>query len=162
MPKPMLKRDTENKAETLLSATYQAPKTDASKMDQMKLDRLLRAKRSQKYMDAVTKLDAGGHTCNEHKVAEIIDAIKAEFPEVELAGVLLGIVSICYLGVPYEVHTLDMTGSIIHHYQKGEPMPGNMEKARGIAMRGGYSFIEVYANCCRAVSSNGSVSVINF
>jgi hypothetical protein len=41
-------------------------------------------------------------------------------------------------------------------------MPGGLEKARGIAMRGGYEFIEVYADCCRCVSSNGSVSVIPF
>ena len=29
---------------------------------------------------------------------------------------MLGIVSICYLGKPYEVHSLDITGQIIEHY----------------------------------------------
>ena len=54
-----------------------------------------------------------------------------------------------------------MTGEIIEHYKSGQSLPGGLEKARSIAMRGGYEFIEVYSDCCRAVSSNGSVSVIN-
>ena len=91
----------------------------------------------------------------------IIDAIRKEFPEVEISGMLLGYVSICYLGKPYEVHTLDMTGSIIEHYKAGQTLPGGLEKARSIAMRGGYEFIEVYVDCCRCVSSNGRVSVIS-
>lgn len=126
----------------------------------MKLDRLLRKPRSKAYMDALHKLDAGGHVHNRRIVDDIINTIRQEFPEVELAGILLGYVSICYLGKPYEVHTLDMTGCIIEHYKAGQPLPGGMEKARSMAMRGGYDFIEVYIDCCRAVSSNGSVSVI--
>lgn len=86
-----------------------------------------------------------------------------------LNGILLKIavllenheVSICYLGKPYEVHTLDITGQIIEHYKSGHILPGGLEKARSIAMRGGYDFIEVYVDCCRAVSSNGLVSVIS-
>ncbi len=52
------------------------------------------------------------------------------------------------------------TGKIIQHFKKGEPLLHGMEKARGIAIRGGYAFIEVYAECCRAVSEDGTVSVI--
>ena len=111
-------------------------------------------------MDALHKLDAGGHVHNQNKVNDIINAIQNEFPEVALGGVLLGYVSICYLGKPYEVHTLDVTGEIIEHYKAGHALPGGMEKARAIAMRGGYDFIEVYVDCCRAISGNGSVSVI--
>ena len=95
------------------------------------------------------------------KVNEIVDTIRSEFPEVEITGIMLGIVSICYLGKPYEVHTLDITGQIIEHYKGGQMLPGGLEKARSIAMRGGYDFIEVYVDCCRAISSNGSVSVIS-
>ena len=68
--------------------------------------------------------------------------------------------AVCYLGKPYEVHTLDVTGGIIEHYQTGQILPNGMEKARSIALRGGYEFIEVYTDCCRAISSNGKVSVI--
>ena len=160
MPKPILKQpQTQSNTESLLSATQ--GKKQTQQMDKLKLDRLLRKQRSKQYMDALQQLDAGGHTHNQRKVQEIIDAIINEFPEVEIEGILLGYVSICYLGKPYEVHTLDMTGQIIEHYKSGQALPGGMEKARSIAMRGGYAFIEVYVDCCRAVSTTGVVSVIS-
>lgn len=163
MPRPMLKQpQAQTQTGSVLSATQQqANKQQARQMDKMKLDRLLRKARSKEYMDALHRLDAGGHVHNQQKVNEILDAIRNEFPEIELSGVLLGYVSICYLGKPYEVHTLDMTGQIIEHYKAGQPLPGGLEKARAIAIRGGYDFIEVYADCCRCISANGSVSVIS-
>ena len=66
------------------------------------------------------ELDIGGHVQNQQKVKRIIDAIHNEFPEVEINVIMLGIVSICYLGKPYEVHTLDVTGQIIEHYPGGK------------------------------------------
>ncbi len=163
MPKPMLRQpQTQAKSESILSATQQQEnKQQAQQMNKMVLDRLLRKTRSKEYMDAMHRLDAGGHTHNQNKVIEIIDAIQNEFPEVDIKTFMLGIVSICYLGAPYEVHTLDITGSIIEHYKAGHPLPGGLEKARALAMRGGYEFIEVYVDCCRCVSANGSVSVVN-
>lgn len=164
MPKPMLNRpQTQTKSDSILSTKQQRVSNQQTKqMSKMELDCLLRKTRSKEYMEAMHKLDAGGHVHNQAKVNEIIDIIRQEFPEVQLAGILLGFVSICYLGRPYEVHVLDITGGIIEHYVSGQPMPGGLEKARAIAMRGGYDFIEVYADCCRCVSSNGSVSVIPF
>lgn len=163
MPKPMLKtpQQTQTQTNSILSATSnQAQKQQTQQMDQMKFDRMLRHPRSKAYMDALHKLDAGGHTHNQNKVNEIIEAIRQELPEVVLGGVLLGYVSLCYLGRPYEVHTLDITGGIIEHYESGHTLPNGLEKARGIAMRGGYDFIEVYVDRCCAVSSTGAVSVI--
>ena len=159
MPRPML-RTPQNQTETnnVLSATCN--NEEKQQMNKMMLDRLLRKNRSKEYMDALHKLDSGGHVHNENKVNEIINTIKREFPEVELSGILLGYVAIFYLGKPYEVHTLDITGGIIEHYKAGHTLPGGLEKARNIAMRGGYDFIEVYVDCCRAISANGSVSVI--
>lgn len=159
MPRPML-RTPQNQTETnnVLSATCN--NEEKQQMNKMMLDRLLRKNKSKEYMDALHKLDSGGHVHNENKVNEIINTIKREFPEVELRGILLGYVAICYLGKPYEVHTLDITGGIIEHYKAGHTLPGGLEKARNIAMRGGYDFIEVYVDCCRAISANGSVSVI--
>lgn len=166
MPRPMLKPREAAKTQTtsILSTNQtqsQMQQKQMQQMDKMKLDKLLRQKRSKEYMDALHKLDAGGHVHNQYKVNAIIDKIKQEFPEVELAGILLGYVSLCYLGRPYEVHTLDLTGQIIEHYKAGQALPNGMEKARGIAMRGGYDFIEVYVDCVRAISSDGSVSVIS-
>ena len=163
MPKPMLKQpQTHTQSESILSATQnQSQKQQTQQMDKMKIDRLLRKTRSKEYMDALHKLDAGGHVHNQHKVNEIINTIRNEFPEGEISGVLLGFVSICYLGKPYEVHTLDLSGQIIEHYKSGQTLPGGLEKARSIALRGGYDFIEVYVDCCRCVSSTGAVSVIS-
>jgi hypothetical protein len=164
MPKPMIRTSqsrTQAREDNILSASYDSGQQKQKKqMDKMMLDRLLRQPRSKKYMDAMHKLDAGGHVHNQDKVDEIINAIKDEFPEVELQGILLGCVSICYLGRPYEVHSINYRGGIIEHYKAGHVMPGGLEKARSIALRGGYDFIEVYADCCRAVNSDGSVSVI--
>lgn len=160
MPKPMLRKpQVQTQSESILSATH-TQKQEARQMDKMKLDRLLRKPRSKEYMQAMQQLDAGGHAHNQQKVQEIIDAISNEFPDLEMQGIMLGIVSLCYLGKPYEVHTLDITGQIIEHYKKGEALPGGLEKARSLAMRGGYDFIEVYVDCCRAVSTDGTVSVI--
>lgn len=165
MPRPMLKtpQQTQTETNTILSATFDNRQQNQQnqQMDKMKLDRLLRRPRSKAYMEAISRLDAGGHVHNQQKVNEIIQTIKNELPEVDLSGTLLGFVSVCCLGKPYEVHTLDMTGGIIEHYQAGQTLPGGMERARGIAMYGGYEFIEVYADCFRAVSANGTVSVIS-
>ena len=163
MPKPILRQpQTQTRTNTILSVTQnQHQKQQIQQMDKMKIDRLLRKTRSKEYMNALHKLDAGGHVHNQNKVNDIINTIRNEFPEIEISGILLGYVSICYLGKPYEVHTLDMTGEIIEHYKSGQNLPGGLEKARSIALRGGYDFIEVYVDCCRAISSNGSVSVIS-
>jgi hypothetical protein len=165
MPRPILRAPQQSQTQTksILNAVNnnQRQNQQQQQMDKMKLDRLLRQPRSKEYMEAMHKLDAGGHVHNQGKVNEIINTIKNELPEVDLSGLLLGCVSICYLGHPYEVHTLDLTNGIIEHYQEGQALPDGLEKARGIAMRGGYAFIEVYADCCRAVSENGTVSVIS-
>ncbi len=162
MPRPMMQQpNAKTQSESLLSAApRQAQKQQTQQMNKMQLDRLLRKPRSKQYMDAMHKLDVGGHTMNKEKVDAIIDAIRQEFPEVALAGVLLGYVSRCYLGHPYEVHTVDLTGDIVEHYKGGQTLPNGMEKARSIAIRGNYDFIEVYSDCCRAISPNGDVAVI--
>ena len=127
MPRPMLRTpqmQTQTQTSSLLSATYNSQqKQQQQQMDKMKMDKLLRKSRSKEYMEALHKLDAGGHVHNQNKVNEIINTIRSEFPEVELAGVLLGYVAICYLGKPYEVHTLDIVGGLLNiikqdsHYQ---------------------------------------------
>ena len=155
----------------LILNSYQSPKQTQesnimtsnlkqSQIDKLSLDRLLRKSRSKEYMDAIHQLDAGGHVHNKKEVNEIINTIKSEFPDVDINGILLGFVAKCYLGAPYEAHTLDLVGEIIEHYKRGETLPGGLDKAKSIALHGGYDFIEVYTDCCRAISSNGSVSVI--
>lgn len=162
MPRPMLKQpDTRVESGSILSATHtQQTNNQNQQMNKMVLDRILRKNRSKEYMDAIHRLDAGGHAHNHQQINEILDAIRSEFPDIDINGVLLGYVSQCYLGDPYEVHTVDMTGQIIEHYKKGEVLPDGLEKARSLALRGGYDFIEVYIDCCRCISSTGAVSVV--
>lgn len=133
-------------------------------IDPLRLERVLRKNRSKKYMSVMAKLDAGGHVTNQRQVEDIINSIADEFEELDmnLTGMMKGIVAPCYLGIPYEVHTLDYTHKILEHYPSGKRLPGDLEKARGVAMRGGYAFIEVYEDFCCAVSSSGSVSIVKF
>lgn len=162
MPKPLLHQQAQNPLEykNFLN-TSEIPKTGKkTQAENLAINRLLRKQRSKAYLDALCKLDAGGHVHNSKQVEEIQKAIRSEFPEVELVGILIGYVAICYLGKPYEVHTLDFTGNIIEHYKAGQMLPDGMEKARSIALHGGYAFIEVYVDCYRAVSANGDVAVV--
>lgn len=164
MPRPMLKTQSisQNEQQASLTSLTLAEKnlSGKSKLDKFNLERLLRRKRSERYLKAMRQLDAGGHVQNQRQVEQILGAIAEEFSEVGIPSELLGIVSICYLGAPYEVHSLDMLGNIIEHYKAGEKMPGGLEKAHSIALHGGYAFIEVYSDCCRAISEDGSVAVI--
>ena len=158
MPKPILnpyQSKKQTQAIHIMASNLKQPQ-----IDKLSLDRLLRKSRSKEYMDAIHQLDAGGHVHNKKEVNEIINTIKSEFPDVDINGILLGFVAKCYLGAPYEAHTLDLVGEIVEHYKRGETLPGGLDKAKSIALHGGYDFIEVYTDCCRAISSNGSVSVI--
>ena len=158
MPKPILnsyQSQKQTQASHIMTSNLKQPQ-----IDKLSLDRLLRKSRSKEYMDAIHQLDAGGHVHNKKEVNEIINTIKSEFPDVDINGILLGFVAKCYLGAPYEAHTLDLVGEVIEHYKRGETLPGGLDKAKSIALHGGYDFIEVYTDCCRAISSNGSVSVI--
>lgn len=165
MPRPILhtvksKEETNTTRLTPSVSTMNASAAN-TEQDRMRLDRLLRRPRSKEYMEAMRRLDAGGVHTGTHTADGVLEIVNKEFEDAaEIFDTLLGYVSKCYLGIPYEVHTLDITGNIIKHYKDGEALPGGLEKARGLAIRGGYAFIEVYTNCCRAISEDGTVSVI--
>lgn len=56
---------TQTQTSSLLSATYNSQqKQQQQQMDKMKMDKLLRKSRSKEYMEALHKLDAGGHVHN--------------------------------------------------------------------------------------------------
>jgi hypothetical protein len=120
----------------------------------------LRQKRSKGFLEQIGKIDAGQHHHDQHALDQLIAAIGAEFPELTIEQRPLGIVAKCYLGHPYEVHVCDLAGGIVEHFELGRPMSQLFERARSLARHGTYSFIEVYADTLRAVSEDGSVSVI--
>lgn len=124
------------------------------------IDARLRQKRSTHYLDALRRLDAGGHICNRHDVAALLDAIHAELPEIAIEHLPSGIVAKCWLGTPYEVHTLERDGDIIRHYKRFESLPALLERARSLALHPGYAFIEVYADKLIAVADSGETSVV--
>ncbi|MDR2688268.1 MAG: hypothetical protein LBB76_00740 [Azoarcus sp.] len=123
-------------------------------------DARLRQKRSSPYIQAMAKLDAGGHTCDRQALETLLVAIQAEFPELSLPDLPQGIVARCHLGAPYEVHTLDRVGAILQHYKSFEPLPADLERARSLALHPGYSFVEVYPDRLIAVAENGDTSLI--
>ena len=120
----------------------------------------LRQRRSAAYIEAIRKLDAGGHVCSRHEVDALLDAIRNELPEITIDRLPVGLVSKCYLGAPYEVHTLERVGQIIRHYKTHEPLPGLLERARDLAQHAAYAFIEVYPDRLIAVAVNGDTSLI--
>ncbi len=155
MPRPLLRPSTSEAPLTSSPAT--GPKLKTLTGDA--LTARLRVKRSAAYMALLAKLDAGAHGINREAAHALVDAVRAEFPELTMDQLPLGIVAKCYLGEPFEVHTLDIAGGIVTHFRRGEPMPGGLEKARSIAVNPYYAFVEVYATTVRAVRADGSVTV---
>jgi len=125
-----------------------------------KLQQRLRQSRSHAYVETMRRLDAGTHHADRNALQSLLEAIATEFPELGIEQRPIGIVSQCYLGAPYEVHICDLGGEIIEHFETSRSMPPLYERARSLALHPAYAFIEVYPDTLRAVSLNGSVSVI--
>lgn len=120
-------------------------------------EELLRRKRSKRYIEALQRLDSGGALADPDANEALREAIEAEFPQAEAAP--LGWVAKCYLGIPYEVHTLDPLGAIAQHYRWGEALPPQLERARALAGSGRYLVIEVHSDKLIAVAEDGATSV---
>lgn len=129
-------------------------------IDEARANEILRRPRSEAYMEAIQQLDVVGQNSDPNILATLKEKIQTEFHEIPVFEIMLGIVAPCYLGKPYEVHTLDWVGSILEHFKQGEIMPGKLEMARSLAMHGSYKFVEVYTDSLRAVKPNGEVSVV--
>ena len=121
-------------------------------------DRDILKKRSRKYLDCIAGLDA--KTLTDTKgMDELMRAIQEEFGTAELANLPLGIVAKCFLGHPYEVHTLDLSDSqIIKHYTTGETMEADFEKARTVAKHNAYALVEVYKDKMILVRDDGTAT----
>ncbi|QYD69019.1 hypothetical protein KZJ38_01050 [Paraburkholderia edwinii] len=120
----------------------------------------LRMKRSASYMDAMLKLDAGSHLHNQQAIDALVAAINDEFPDISIDQYPVGIVAKCYLGPPYEVHTLDRMGNIIQHYKHFESLPPLLARGRALAVHAQYAFVEVYTDKVIAVTASGDTSIV--
>ena len=158
MPRPIISSSTVPATHlTVDNVRSHAPQIPLKPAD---LDRRLRTKRTRAYVDAMMRLDAGTHHASRASLDALLDAIRQEFPEFQSSDLPQGIVARCYLGAPYEVHTLDCVGGIVKHYKRQEPLPPNLERARALALHPSYAFVEVYAGWLRAVRETGEVTVI--
>jgi len=157
MPKPIInlkKVQAENLTQNLAFESKSSFKSNSPEL-------VLRRKRSQNYVNILKKLDIAGHNISQDKINEIINAIKNELPELSIDEFPIGIVAKCYLGEPYEVHTLSMLGkSIVEHYKIGQSLPEGLEKARNLANNENYEFVEVYHNKIIAIKEDGSTAII--
>jgi hypothetical protein len=111
--------------------------------------------RSARYRAAIGRLDASA-TLLPIDLDEIVDGLHREFAET-WSAVPLGFVAHCYLGPPFEAHTLTVDGAIIEHYRSGQALPGPLEQARALARTEHYLVIEVYLDKLVAVRADGSV-----
>jgi hypothetical protein len=111
----------------------------------------LRELRSAAYLTVLAKLDVAAG------VEGVVDAIRAEFPELTLEQLPHGVVARCSLGNPFEVHTLDVANDVVTHFRRGEVLPDGLERARALAAHPSYLFVEVYPDGVRAVSADGTV-----
>ena len=149
-PRMIIKKGAALKQESVLeSQTMQAENQRQLSSEEISLR--LRQPRSEAYMQAISRLDAGGTTMNSHLYEEIKDILQEEMGDRHLFDILLGIVAVCHL---------DLNQNIIYHYRAGEAMPDGLEKARNLALFGGYTCVEVYQDCCRGIYEDGTVSVI--
>ncbi|QJX47816.1 hypothetical protein HMJ29_13030 [Hymenobacter taeanensis] len=120
--------------------------------------RLHLGRRSAAYLKLLAGLDHGTLP-GTRGWEELLAAIQQEFGTASLADVPLGIVSKCFLGPPYEVHTLDLSAhAIIEHYKAGQAMPADFERARQLARHNAYALVEVYATKLLLIAEDGSVT----
>lgn len=136
------------------------PEADSKQQFQtgFRSDREILRKRSAKYVKPFSSLDQKSLT-DAAGWNKLMQAVQEEFGRTELASLPLGIVGKCFLGEPYEVHILDLSGSqIIKHFKTSEAMPNDFEKARTLALHNSYCFIEVYTDKLVLVREDGSTT----
>lgn len=120
--------------------------------------KVLTAPRSAGYLAAIGKLDASA-TLRPVELAKVIEEIHREFAD-RWAAVPIGFVGHCYLGPPFEAHTLTVDCQVIEHYQRGQPLPEQLEQARSLARAEQYLMIEVYQDRLVCVLTDGSVVTV--
>lgn len=116
------------------------------------VQRAVQRTRTRRYREAIASLDPAAAQVAPN-LDEVLSIISDEF---ESGSFPQGLVSQCYLGEPFEVHILDLTGSIVEHYRRFEPMPPAFERARRLATHPAYLAVEIYADRMIAIREDGS------
>lgn len=153
----MARQILNSKPELNTSINTNTPRTQLQRSG-ISSDRDLLKKRSAKFVKTMMQIDHGT-LASTIGVADLVEKLKEEFGALGIIEYPLGVVSKCYLGAPYEVHILDLTGDmIIEHFKAGNNLPGELERARGLAMNASYAFVEVYPNKMILVKEDGTTT----
>jgi hypothetical protein len=113
------------------------------------------SKRSEAYLASATQLDVRGQSHAKVNASAIIEAIAAEF---DLGDDLpVGLLAQCFLGAPYDVHVLELTGDIVRHYAASEALPALYAGARKLALHPAYIAIEVYPTGYACLRADGTL-----
>lgn len=131
-----------------------------SSWSEIEFNERLRQKRSLTCLEQISQLDVGEKLISQTQIQQIMDAIKGEFTDFPDSEMPMGIIAACYLGHPYEVHTIEIETGTIKHYRVSEPLPPLLERARSIAQHPSYAYIEVYRDCLCAIDKKGEVSIV--
>jgi hypothetical protein len=121
-------------------------------------DRDILKKRTKRYLDLIAGLDSKS-LMDTKGMDELMEAIKEEFGTADITSLPIGIVSKCFLGHPYEVHTLDLSAvQIVKHYRTNEAMELDFEKARTVAKHNAYALVEIYKDKIILIREDGSAT----
>lgn len=166
MPRPLFLNPQQNQkselqTENRLSATLKPEEKQESRTNPVEIQRVLRKRRSAKYMEIMSKLDAGTGHISQHDIDEMIQAIRDEFPDIEIVNNYCGSMAICHLPGNFDVHTLNPSDSSITHFREGYGFEAPLDKCRNLCQMSEYLFVEVYTNQFRAISPNGAVANIS-
>jgi hypothetical protein len=148
VPKPLITRQN-----GMLSRSRRTTNTSTSTGGRLKS-----GSRSENYLRALRKLDVSGNL-SAVEIDEFVDGVRREFAE-KYHTIPFGIVAECFLGEPFEVHTLALDGSIIEHYRRGQTLPAPLERARALAVSPAYLAVEVYPDRLVCVRADGSVVLL--
>ena len=141
------------------AARIQTPRSGKTERVEHRTGRLHLIARTELFRSAALNLDSSGHKLSDVDRDALNAALAIEFPP--SAAVPKGILAKCYLGVPFEVHLLDLaSGLIITHYERGQSLPSALSRARQLLSHPTYELVEIYSNHLVCVRTDGSVSEV--
>jgi len=132
------------------------PRSGASQTPLLSNRAGLRSRRPPRYMELLERLELTGAAAKVKTDAESLAAqVRDALGEAGINSEPLGLLARCHLGRPFEVHTLDLAGEIVRHYEAGQALPGPFERGRRLALHPDYICIEVYADCLICIKKDG-------
>lgn len=160
--KNMMKEETKHNNEKVSS------KGDVSKNDYKPYifigQDVIKKRRSQNYIDLITKLDQSCLLFDNQPIGELSKVFHSEFPEVPSypPSNLVAIVRPCLCETSCEFFVVDFKHDVVKCYAKNmKDLPQELKRIRNLALSGYYLLLEVYEDCICAVNKNGFAAIYN-